>query len=187
MKTGLLFGAMMGRGDGADRVSLQGPRREFFRRAAIRRSRCNRKDGEVGAFNLQSGDAMMLRRAVILAAGLFLCAAAATAAEARFTLFFDQRSASLTEAAREVVAYAAKDIRDKGVRHVAIVGHADTADLAPIALSRFRAQAVAAELRRVGVPESVTFAVSGVGAEQLAVPTGPDVREPLNRIVAISY
>ena len=130
---------------------------------------------------------MILRRGAIAAAALFLCAAAATAAEARFKIFFDQRSASLTDAAREVLAYAAEDIRNKGARHVVIVGHADTADLAPIALSRFRAQAVATELRRVGVPESVTFAVSGVGAEQLAVPTGPDVREPLNRVVVISY
>jgi OOP family OmpA-OmpF porin len=128
---------------------------------------------------------MMLQRAVVVAAALFLCAAA-SAAE-RFKVFFGQSSADLTDASREIVGFAVKDIREKGARHVVVVGHADTADMAPMALSRIRAQAVAAQLRRGGVPESVTIAVSGVGAENLAVPTGPDVREPYNRVVVISY
>ncbi|MBL8780229.1 MAG: OmpA family protein [Alphaproteobacteria bacterium] len=129
---------------------------------------------------------MVLQRAVVVAAALFLCAGA-SAAQERFRIFFDQKSAALTNAAREVIEYAVKDIRQKGVRHVVLVGHADTADMAPMALSRFRAQAVAAALRRGGVPESVTIAVSGVGAEKPVVPTGPDVREPYNRVVVISY
>jgi len=129
---------------------------------------------------------MMLQRAVVVAAALFLCAAA-SAAEARFTIYFGQSSADLTESSREIVGFAVKDIREKGARHVVVVGHADTADMAPMALSRFRAQAVAAQLRRGGLPESVTIAVSAVGAEKLAVPTGPDVREPYNRVVVISY
>ncbi len=128
----------------------------------------------------------MLRRAAIVAAALFLCLSA-SAAEERFRIFFDQKSAALTDSARETVAYVAKDIRDKGVRRVVLVGHADTADMAPMALSRFRAQAVAAQLRRGGVPESVTISVSGVGAEKLAVRTGPNVHEPYNRVVVISY
>jgi len=129
---------------------------------------------------------MIVQRAVIVAVALFLCWSA-SAAEERFRIFFDQKSAALTNVSRDVIAYAAKDIREKGVKHVVLVGHADTADMAPMALSRFRAQAVAGELRRGGVPESVTIAVSGVGAEQPVVPTPPDVHEPYNRVVVISY
>lgn len=128
-----------------------------------------------------------MTRIGILAAVFCAVAFVAVAAEARFKAYFGQSSAELTDPVREIIAFAAKDIRDKGVRHVVVVGHADTADMAPLALSRIRAQTVAAELRRGGVPESVTIAVSGVGAEQLTVPTGPDVHEPYNRVVVISY
>jgi OOP family OmpA-OmpF porin len=129
----------------------------------------------------------MVVRAVAIAAVALALSAAVSAAEERFTVFFGQSSAELTGAMHEIVDFAAKDIREKGVRHVAVVGHADTADMAPMALSRVRAQAVAAALRRAGVPESVTIVVTGVGAEKLAVQTGPDVREPYNRVVVISY
>jgi outer membrane protein OmpA-like peptidoglycan-associated protein len=128
----------------------------------------------------------MILRTVIVAAALFLCLSA-SAAEERFKIYFDQSSANLTNASREVIGFAVKDIREKGARYVAIVGHSDTADMAPLALSRFRAQAVAAELRRLGLPASVTIAVSGVGAEKLAVATGPDVHEPYNRVAVVSY
>lgn len=129
---------------------------------------------------------MIVRAAAIAAVTLTLCAAAA-AAEERFKVYFGQNSAEITNVMREMLAFAAKDVREKGVRQVSIVGHADTADMAPMALSRFRAQAVAAELRRSGAPENVTITVSGVGAEKLAVPTGPDVHEPYNRVAIISY
>lgn len=86
---------------------------------------------------------MILRR-VAVAAAIFWCVAA-SAGEPRYELF-DQSPA----VSREVIAHAANAIRTVGVRHVVVVGHADTA---PMALSRFRAQAVATELRRGGVFE----------------------------------
>jgi OmpA-OmpF porin, OOP family len=51
-------------------------------------------------------------------------------------------------------------------------------------LSIRRAQAVAAELVRDGVPRSV-ISIHGYGETHLLVPTGPGVREPQNRRVEI--
>ncbi len=51
-------------------------------------------------------------------------------------------------------------------------------------LSVRRANAVAAELVRDGVPKNV-IAIRGFGETHLLVPTGPGVREPQNRRVEI--
>lgn len=52
------------------------------------------------------------------------------------------------------------------------------------ALSVRRAEAVAAELVRDGVPSAV-ISIRGFGETRLLTPTGPGVREPQNRRVEI--
>jgi len=126
---------------------------------------------------------MILRRAVVVVS----FAGAARAAEIRYTVYFGQSTVQLTDAAREVVTFVAQDIAAKGARRVIVVGHADTADMAPQVLSRYRAEGVVAELRRAGVPVYVAIDVSGVGSKLPAVLTVVDVREPLNRRVTIAY
>lgn len=131
---------------------------------------------------------MIARRAVFLAAMVVITGAVtARAAEMRYAVYFEQSKVQITDAAREVIKFVAQDVAAKGARRVILVGHADTADMAPQVLSRYRAEGVAAELRRAGVPATVAIDVSGVGSQQPAVVTGVDVREPLNRRVTIAY
>ncbi len=118
---------------------------------------------------------MILRRALVLAAMIAASLVGpARAAEVHYAVYFEQSTVQLTDAAREVVTYAAQDIAAKGARQVVVVGHADTADMAPQVLSRYRAEGVAAELRRAGVPANIAIDVSGVGSQQPAVVTGVD-------------
>lgn len=79
-------------------------------------------------------------------------AATARAAEMRYAVYFEQSKVQITDAAREVIKFVAQDVAAKGARRVILVGHADTADMAPQVLSRYRAEGVATELRRAGVP-----------------------------------
>ena len=69
---------------------------------------------------------------------------------------------------------------------IEVNGYTDTSGPANynMKLSIRRAQAVAAELVRDGVPKNV-IAIQGFGETHLLVPTGPNVREPQNRRVEI--
>jgi OmpA-OmpF porin, OOP family len=65
-------------------------------------------------------------------------------------------------------------------------GYTDTSGTARYnqGLSVRRAQAIAAELVRNGVP-ATAISIRGFGETNLLVPTGPGVREPQNRRVEI--
>ncbi len=65
-------------------------------------------------------------------------------------------------------------------------GYTDTSGSAKYnqGLSVRRAQAVAAELVKDGVPRQA-ITIQGFGETHLLVPTGPNVREPQNRRVEI--
>lgn len=69
-----------------------------------------------------------------------------------------------------------------------VAGHTDTSGPYGynIRLSQRRAQAVAAELERQGVPGNA-IDIHAYGYTQVLVPTGPDVREPQNRRVEIVF
>jgi hypothetical protein len=103
-----------------------------------------------------------------------------------FLVFFGFDEAELTPEARQVVADAAREYQSGGTARITVTGHTDTvgSEAYNQALSERRAESVAAELVRLGVPagEIVTL---GRGESDLLVPTGDEVREPQNRRVEI--
>jgi outer membrane protein OmpA-like peptidoglycan-associated protein len=114
-------------------------------------------------------------------------APAPVAAPARsYLVFFDWDKAILTERARQIIREAADNSTKVQYTRIEVNGYTDTSGTPQYnqGLSIRRAQAVAAELVRDGVPrQSIT--IQGFGETHLLVPTGPGVREPQNRRVEI--
>ena len=113
-------------------------------------------------------------------------AAAAPAPARTFLVFFDWNRADLTARARQIIAEAAQAARTQRVTRIEVTGHTDTSGSAQynMGLSVRRANAVAAELVRLGIPRNEITA-RGVGESQLLVPTPDNTREPQNRRVEI--
>jgi hypothetical protein len=113
------------------------------------------------------------------------------AAMALFFAFFDSDSATLSEEAKAVVSEVAARIKeleekiDVRCTSVTLAGHADGAEQNAKHLSLRRAEAVGAELRRLGIPGAVAINVRAVGATEMMVNTaGP---EPYNRRVFLDW
>ena len=116
-----------------------------------------------------------------------VAAAAAAPAPARtFLVFFDWNRADLTQRARQIIGEAAQARTRQAVTRIEVNGHTDTSGSARYnqGLSERRANAVAAELVRLGVPRN-EIVTRGFGQSQLLVPTPDNVREPQNRRVEI--
>lgn len=107
-------------------------------------------------------------------------------AKGHYLVFFDWNRAVLNEAGRAVVAEAAAAFERSGQAQVEVVGHTDTSGSSAYneKLSLRRADAVRAELERLGVPPTA-IATSGRGQDDLLVPTADHVREAQNRRVEI--
>ena len=105
-----------------------------------------------------------------------------------FIVFFDFNRSDLTARAREIVAQAAASARTNQVTRIEVAGHTDTVGSAQYnqGLSQRRANTVAAELVRLGVPRQA-IQTAGYGFSRPLVPTGPNVREPQNRRVEITF
>jgi outer membrane protein OmpA-like peptidoglycan-associated protein len=112
-------------------------------------------------------------------------AAAPVAAARTFLVFFDWSKADLTDRARQIIGEAAA-ARGAGVTRIEVNGFTDRSGPADynMRLSVRRAEAVAAELVRRGVPRN-QIATRGFGEENNLVPTADGVREPQNRRVEI--
>ena len=113
---------------------------------------------------------------------------AAPAPATSFIVFFDFNRSDLTARAREIVAQAAAAARSQQVTRIEVAGHTDTVGSAQynLGLSQRRANTVAAELVRLGVPRQA-ISTAGYGFSRPLVPTGPNVREPQNRRVEIVF
>ena len=113
-------------------------------------------------------------------------AAPAPAPARSYLVFFDWDKATLSDRAREIIHEAADNSMKVKYTAIEVNGYTDTSGTAKYnqGLSVRRAQAVAAELVRDGVPKSA-IAIQGFGETHLLVPTGPGVREPQNRRVEI--
>ncbi len=109
-----------------------------------------------------------------------------TTAARTYLVFFDWDRADLTDRARQIVAEAAQATTRVQVTRIEVSGHTDTTGTARYnqGLSIRRAQAVAAELVRLGVPQA-SITTQGFGFSRPLVATGPGVREPQNRRVEI--
>jgi outer membrane protein OmpA-like peptidoglycan-associated protein len=109
------------------------------------------------------------------------------AEEARpYLVFFDWDKADLTARARQIIADAAGASQRLAVTRIEVAGHADKTGTATYnqGLSMKRAQAVGAELTRLGVKKE-SIMISAFGDTKPLVPTADGVREPQNRRVEI--
>jgi OOP family OmpA-OmpF porin len=103
-----------------------------------------------------------------------------------YLVFFDWDKAVLTDRARQIVSEAASNSTKVQYTRLEVNGYTDTSGTPSYnqGLSIKRAQAVAAELVKDGVPAGA-IAIQGFGETHLLVPTGQGVREPQNRRVEI--
>ena len=103
-----------------------------------------------------------------------------------YLVFFDWDRADLTERARQIIGEAAQASQRVQVTRIEVNGYTDLSGTARYnqGLSVRRANAVAAELVRDGVPQNAIVA-RGFGESNPLVPTAQGVREPQNRRVEI--
>ena len=103
-----------------------------------------------------------------------------------YLVFFDWDRADLTDRARQIVAAAAQASTRVQATRIEVQGNADKSGTAAYnqRLSLRRAQTVAAELVRDGVPRTA-IDIQAFGDSRPLVPTAAGVREPQNRRVAI--
>ena len=103
-----------------------------------------------------------------------------------YLVFFDWNRADLTDRARQIIAEAATARTTVRSTRIEVSGHADRSgsDAYNQALSMRRAEAVAAELTRRGVPRA-EMVIQAFGESRPLVPTADGVREPQNRRVEI--
>ncbi len=114
-------------------------------------------------------------------------AAAPVAAPARtYLVFFDWDRADLSDRARQIIGEAASNVGRVQVTRIEVNGYTDRSGTPAYnqRLSVRRAQAVAGELVRDGVPQG-EIATLGFGESNPLVPTAAGVREPQNRRVEI--
>ena len=103
-----------------------------------------------------------------------------------YLVFFDWDKAVLTERARTIVKEAADASTKVQTTKIEVNGNADASGTHVYnqGLSMRRAQAVAAELVKDGVPKTA-ISIQAFGDTKPLVPTAPGVREPQNRRVEI--
>ncbi len=114
--------------------------------------------------------------------------AAAPSAPKSYLVFFDFNKSELTPDAASIVDQAAKNAGPAKVTQLTVTGHTDTvgSDAYNMRLSRRRAESVAAQLEKDGIPSS-EIEIVAKGKRDLLVPTKDGVKEPQNRRVQIVY
>jgi iron complex outermembrane receptor protein len=105
-----------------------------------------------------------------------------------YLVFFDFNKSDLTSQAADIVDTAAKNAVTGKVTKLEVTGHTDTvgSDAYNMRLSRRRAESVAAQLEKDGIPAG-EIAIVAKGKRDLLVPTADGVKEPQNRRVQIVY
>jgi len=106
----------------------------------------------------------------------------------RYLVFFDFDKAAITADAQAILTQAAKNSKEAKVTRIETTGHADRSgtDKYNLALSKRRAEAVKAELVKLGVPAKL-IDVKFKGEREPLVQTPDGAREPQNRRVEIVF
>ncbi len=114
--------------------------------------------------------------------------AAAPSVPKSYLVFFDFNKSDLTAQAVTIVNQAAANAGPAKVTQLTVTGHTDTvgSDAYNMRLSRRRAESVAAQLEKDGIPSS-EIQIVAKGKRDLLVPTADGVKEPQNRRVQIVY
>jgi hypothetical protein len=125
-----------------------------------------------------------MKRQLLLLAAVFLIGSTPAWAQqdGKYVVLFPLGKATLDSTAHATISAAKQDYDRTGSAQVTIVGHTDTSGSTAFnqALSERRAKVITDALVALGVPQSAISA-SGVGETDLAVQTGPNVREAQNR------
>jgi len=113
-------------------------------------------------------------------------AACGVAAAGDFVVYFGFNRTNLTDRARQTLDEVVGAVQSMGATALSLVGHADTVGSQAYnqGLSERRARRVADALVQRGVPSN-SMTLAGRSENDLAVQTGDNVREPLNRRVTI--
>jgi OOP family OmpA-OmpF porin len=111
-----------------------------------------------------------------------VAAASGTMAPGNYTVYFDFDKAVINAAGQQVINQVLADAKMHPPSSVSVTGHTDTVGPADynMALGLRRADAVRTALIAGGVPAD-KITVASRGFTDLAVPTGPNVREAKNR------
>lgn len=106
------------------------------------------------------------------------------AADHTFLIFFDWDQAALPPRGQQIVADFIRIRIRPGLTRIELHGHADRSGSATYnwRLSQRRAQAVAAELQRLGIDPAL-FRIMAFGESRPLIPTADGVQEPQNRRV----
>ena len=129
--------------------------------------------------------------AIIAVAGIFAIAeVGAQPAPAQnepkiFQVYFQSGKTDLSSDAETVVSAAVDYAKSIRATYVEVIGHTDTAERNPLALSFVRAREVRSSLREHGLPDSIAVTEDGVGESNLAVPIPPETSNPLDRYAEI--
>ena len=102
-------------------------------------------------------------------------------------VLFDFDKSDLTDEGLQELNQLIADLKGADPQSVTVAGHTDTVGTPEynLGLSERRAQTVATELIKGGIPAS-KIGTEALGMTDLAVETGPDVYEPRNRRAVIS-
>jgi len=103
-----------------------------------------------------------------------------------FRVYFQFGGTELSPDALAVVSAAADYAKSVRATYVEVVGHTDTKERNPLALSYVRAREVRSSLRERGLPDSIAVTVNGVGEADLAVPIPPWTAQPLDRYADVT-
>jgi adhesin transport system outer membrane protein len=113
--------------------------------------------------------------------------AARPALPEQFLLYFEAGGTELTAASKALLPQILERAKARAAVDLSVIGHSDTQGKADAneALALKRAQAIAAQLRQLGL-QNMVLLVESHGENNLLVPTPDETSEPRNRRVEIT-